>query len=259
MIAEHGLTAEQRRVADQVLVQEGERRRHLVVALSGAHAYGFPSPDSDLDLKAVHIAPASRLLGLQRVELTAERMEVIDGVEIDYSSNEILPVLQGVLAGNGNFIERILGARLLEQSAELAALAPLVERALSKRVYRHYQGFAASQRREMEKTPTPAAKRVLYVLRTALTGAHLLDTGRVVADLSLLIDDYGFGEARALIEQKRNGERTSLDAGAAERWRGAVDRAFETLDRSFARSTLPEAAESAELDAWLVELRRRTW
>ncbi|MCC7384270.1 MAG: nucleotidyltransferase domain-containing protein [Deltaproteobacteria bacterium] len=259
MIAEHGLTTEQRRVADQVLVQEGERRRHLVVALSGAHAYGFPSPDSDLDLKAVHVAPASRLLGLQRVEPTAERMEVIDGVEIDYSSNEILPVLQGVLAGNGNFIERILGARLLEKSAELADLAPLVQRALTKRVYRHYQGFATSQRREMEKTPAPAAKRVLYVLRTALTGAHLLDTGRVVADLSLLIDDYGFGEARALIDQKRKGERTPLDAGAVERWRGAVDRAFETLDRSFARSTLPEAAEGAELEAWLLELRRRSW
>jgi hypothetical protein len=31
--------------------------------LSGAHAYGFPSPDSDLDLKAIHVAKTADLLG----------------------------------------------------------------------------------------------------------------------------------------------------------------------------------------------------
>src|SRR5690606_22403890 len=48
------LAAHPRAVADRVLDEESARRRHLVIALSGAHAYGFPSPDSDLDLKAVH-------------------------------------------------------------------------------------------------------------------------------------------------------------------------------------------------------------
>lgn len=48
------------RVADAVLAEEEGKRRHLVVALSGAHAYGFPSPDSDLDLKAIHLAPRVR-------------------------------------------------------------------------------------------------------------------------------------------------------------------------------------------------------
>ena len=44
--------------ADRLLDEESAKRRHLVVSLSGAHAYGFPSPDSDLDLKAIHLAPA---------------------------------------------------------------------------------------------------------------------------------------------------------------------------------------------------------
>jgi RNA repair pathway DNA polymerase beta family len=48
------LTEHQARVADRVLDEEATRREHLVVSLSGAHAYGFPSPDSDLDLKCVH-------------------------------------------------------------------------------------------------------------------------------------------------------------------------------------------------------------
>lgn len=34
---------------------------------------------------------------------------IIDGVEIDYSSNELRDVLFGILKGNGNYLERILG------------------------------------------------------------------------------------------------------------------------------------------------------
>lgn len=57
------LDPRQRAAADRLLNEESAHRRHLVVSLSGAHAYGFPSPDSDLDLKAVHIAPTEALLG----------------------------------------------------------------------------------------------------------------------------------------------------------------------------------------------------
>lgn len=46
------LTKQQGAVMSRVLAEEEARREHLVVYLSGAHAYGFPSPDSDLDLKA---------------------------------------------------------------------------------------------------------------------------------------------------------------------------------------------------------------
>ena len=38
------LNERQRGVAERVLKEEGRVRRHLVVYLSGAHAYGFPSP-----------------------------------------------------------------------------------------------------------------------------------------------------------------------------------------------------------------------
>ena len=41
----------ERAVIDFVLGRESAHRDHVVVALSGAHAYGFPSPDSDLDMR----------------------------------------------------------------------------------------------------------------------------------------------------------------------------------------------------------------
>ncbi|HET9156075.1 MAG TPA: nucleotidyltransferase domain-containing protein, partial [Myxococcaceae bacterium] len=81
---ERSLTPTQARVALEVLAEEENSRRHLLVSLSGAHAYGFPSPDSDLDLKAVHVDPTERLLGFPTKTTTAERLEVVDGVEVDY-------------------------------------------------------------------------------------------------------------------------------------------------------------------------------
>ncbi|MEI8258485.1 MAG: nucleotidyltransferase domain-containing protein, partial [Deltaproteobacteria bacterium] len=101
------LTDAQRNSSELVLAQEAARRQHLVVSLSGAHAYGFPSPDSDVDLKAIHIAPTARLVGLHPDPSSASRMEWIDGVEVDYSSNEVLAALGGILKGNGNFLERV--------------------------------------------------------------------------------------------------------------------------------------------------------
>ena len=75
---------------------------------------------------------------------------MLGGVEIDYTSNEIKPVLLGVLGGNGNYIERFLGPLQPQVTPELAEVRPLVQRALSRRVFRHYLGFATSQLKAFE-------------------------------------------------------------------------------------------------------------
>ena len=116
------MTDEQRAAAQRVLREESVSTRHVVVALSGGHAYGFPSADSDVDLKAVHMAPTEQFLGIQVATPVRQRMEFVDGVEIDYTSNEIGAVLSGVLSGNGNYLERIIGPCALVQSPRLGEL-----------------------------------------------------------------------------------------------------------------------------------------
>lgn len=249
------LTSHQRTVADRVISEESARREHVVVYLSGAHAYGFPSPDSDLDLKAIHLVPTRELLGFEPPVLTFDRAEVIDGVEIDYTSNELAHALSGILQGNGNFLERILGRTAFTTSSLLDELRPLARRALSQRVHKHYRGFAASQLRFLERDPI--VKKVLYVLRTALTGTHLLRTGELEADLTRLLDDYGFGDARELVHAKRSGERTTADPALLDAWRPRLASALKTLDDSLATSALPaEPPNVRELETWLVETRR---
>ena len=252
---DHVLSLHQHAVADRVVGEESARREHVVVYLSGAHAYGFPSPDSDLDLKAIHIVPTRALLGLEQPVLTVDRAEVIDGVEIDYTSNELANALAGILQGNGNFLERVLGRNAFTTSPLHEELRVLAKAALSRRVHKHYRGFASSQLRFLERDPI--VKKVLYVLRTALTGTHLLRTGELEADLTRLLDDYGLGDARELVAAKRAGERTAVDPALIETWRPRLATALKGLDDAFARSVLPEApANAAAIEAWLIETRR---
>lgn len=250
-----GLSRHQRSIADRVIAEESTRREHLVAYLSGAHAYGFPSPDSDLDLKSIHVARTRVLVGFDPPQPTFDRAEVIEGVEIDYTSNEVAHVLSGILNGNGNFLERVLGRTVLGALPELAELRPLVRAAVSRRVYRHYRGFAASQQKRLEEEPT--VKRLLYVLRTALTGTHLLRTGELETDLVVLADAYDLRDARALVAVKRDGERTAADPAMLASWRPRLAHVLATLDAARGRSVLPEEPRGVpDLEAWLIELRR---
>ena len=249
------MTAAQQRVADLVLAQEVQKRETLVVSLCGAHAYGFASVDSDLDLKGVWIAPARTFLGLGPAPGAVDRMEWIDDVEVDFTVNELAQVVSGLIKGNGNMLERVLDPVPLHVGAGLDELRELVRRNLCKRSHAHYRGFAHSQRKAVDPV-APQAKKVLYVLRTTLTGAHLLEQGEVVPDLSALWQRYGFAEVPELIELKRGAEKGPLPPAWIERVPALIDRAFARLDQALEASRLPEQAPEAEaLEAWMIERR----
>lgn len=254
------LTAKQAEVA-RVFVADREReRKHLVIYLSGAHAYGFPSPDSDLDLKCVHIAPTSQLVGLDLPSDPPDRIDIVEGVELDYGSNELAAVLRGVLKGNGNFIERILGDLALGGDLPLLAGARgVVKPLLSRRVGRHYGGFATSQLRLFDEKPS--AKRALYVLRTAATGRHVLAHGEIVTDVARLAA-FVPPEIGELLEIKQRGERQQLEPEHAKVWRVRLAAAIDAIDSAWPTSVLPTEPPPeaiAALDGWLREVRRAHW
>lgn len=254
--AHQSLTEVQRQVVTRAMEAEDAARRHVVVSLSGAHAYGFPSPDSDVDLKAVHLADSRAVLGLTPPALSRERLEVIDGVEFDFSSNELGGVLTGVLKGNGNYVERFLSRFVWSSGPGFALLVPLIRGALSRELSHHYRGFATAQRRAWEAGGRVSAKKLLYVLRTLLTGTHVLTTGEVETDLQLLAPRYGLDDALALIEQKRRGERAELPGALADAWSERLDTVFLRLEQAREASVLPPGAENRDaLEAALVRLR----
>jgi hypothetical protein len=89
-----------------------------------------------------------------------------------------------------------------------------------------------------------------------VTGAHLLETGEVVPDLSQLHRQYGFPEVPELIAIKREAEQGVLPAAWIDKVPGLFERAFARLERALERSILPEQPPAEEaLERWLIDYR----
>lgn len=241
------------------LAAKPPRGRVIVCAVTGSHYYGFPSPDSDLDLKGIHLAPAESFLGLSQPAETHDRLEVFEGTECDLTTHEAQKALLLLLRGNGNMLERIYSPLQLLETRELADLRELARGTLSRRFFWHYRGFFKGICREHETKGERRGKTLLYAYRVALTGAHLLKTGEVVGNLTEIAAAYGFPEAVGLAEAKRAGqEKGSLSEADDELHRAAWPRLEALLEEARAGSPLPEEpANAEELSAWLAETRRR--
>jgi uncharacterized protein len=61
----------------------------LFATISGAHLYGFPSPDSDFDLRGAHVLPLEKVAGLDVRDETVEDSRVIEGLEMDIVSHDV--------------------------------------------------------------------------------------------------------------------------------------------------------------------------
>ena len=73
----------------------------LFVTVRGAHLYGFPSPDSDVDLRGSFAAPLADVLGLDAPRETLETEGVVGGVEVKLVGHEIAKYLRLSVKPNG--------------------------------------------------------------------------------------------------------------------------------------------------------------
>ncbi|HOY67807.1 MAG TPA: nucleotidyltransferase domain-containing protein [Candidatus Ozemobacteraceae bacterium] len=233
--------------------------RILQCGITGSHYYGFPAPDSDLDLKGIHAAPLERVLALDKPEpaLNAEGMS--GGILCDYTSNEVEQALKLLLKGNGNMLERIYSPFQVFETRELGELRALAPCYLSKRAFHHYKGFFLQVCDEHVKAGACRVKSLLYAYRTALTGVHLLLTGETVGDLSVLISLYGFRQAEELIHiYGSSTEKKSLSPEDDAKHRGQWPVLLERLTAAFEASCLPdEPKDPGACSDWLVDLRLR--
>lgn len=88
----------------------------LFISVSGAHLYGFPSPDSDVDLRGCHVLPTRALLGLHPPKPTFNRTWAVDGVEIDLVSHDLVKYVVLLLQPHGNYLEQLFSPLVVYQS-----------------------------------------------------------------------------------------------------------------------------------------------
>lgn len=230
----------------------------LFVTISGAHLYGFPSPDSDYDLRGVHVLPAREVVGLEAGRETVEVSEVREGLEIDLVSHDAKKFFALMLKKNGYVLEQLFSPLVLQTSDAHEELKLIGRNCITRHHSHHYFGFAETQWRLFEKERPRRVKPLLYVYRVLLTGIHLMRAGEIEANLLRLNEDFKLPYVDELVARKIGGtEKATLGDGEIDFYGSEYERLRGLLEDSYQASALPERPEgqAGALNELLVRVR----
>jgi len=211
----------------------------LFATVSGAHLYGFPSPDSDVDLRGAFVLPLREILGLrQAVEtLTISRDE---GIQVDWVAHDVRKFVHLMTGRNGYVLEQVFSPLVVLGGPWLDELRELGRGCITRNLYHHYRGFARNQRQALAKEGA-TVKDLLYAYRVLFTGIHVLRSGQVEANLLALREVEPVPGIDELIARKREGAETAiLGAEEADAHGRALDGLEGRMQEAFDGSQLPE-------------------
>jgi hypothetical protein len=202
----------------------------LFAAISGAHLYGFPSPDSDFDLRGAHVLPVEKVVGLDVRDETVQDSRVIDGLDLDIVSHDVRKFFGLLLKKNGYVLEQLFSPLIVHTTPEHEELKAICRAGISntapnplpariegggaagiitKHHSHHYFGFAETQWKLFLKQSPRRVKPLLYVYRVLLTGIHLMRTGQVEANLITLNEHFRLPCIPRLVARKLAGPEAS--------------------------------------------------
>jgi predicted nucleotidyltransferase len=229
----------------------------LFATISGAHLYGFPSPDSDYDLRGVHLLPLKDVVGLKAGHETVEKSGIYDGLEIDLVTHDARKFFGLMLKKNGYVLEQVFSPLIVHTTPEHAELREIAKDCITKHHAHHYLGFAETQWKLFAKESPPRVKPLLYVYRVLLTGIHLMQTGVIEANLVTLNETTKLQYLPDLIHRKLAGaEKERLSDADLDFHRREYERLRGSLEAAYQASALPDGPRGQDrLHNLLVRLR----
>src|SRR5512138_2963506 len=179
----------------------------LFATISGAHLYGFPSPDSDFDLRGAHVLPVHDVIGLEVHNETIQDSRVIEGLEMDIVSHDVRKFFKLLLKKNGYVLEQLFSPLVVRTTPEHKELMEIARHGsnhgvITKHHSHHYFGFAETEWKLFLKESPRRVKPLLYVYRVLLTGIHLMRTGTIEANLLALNEDARLSFIPDLVARK---------------------------------------------------------
>ncbi|WP_427884761.1 nucleotidyltransferase domain-containing protein [Kribbella sp. GL6] len=226
----------------------------LFATVSGAHLYGFPSRDSDVDLRGVHVLPAAEVVGLRHGPETRDRTWFENGAEVDLVTHDLAKFARLMFRRNGYVLEQVLSPLVVLSTPEHAELVELAHGCITKWHAHHYRGFAKTQWEFFQKKRE--LKPLLYTFRVLLTGINLMRTGVIQADLRELTGGPSY--LPELMAAKAEAEHAPLDGPPDELLAADVVRLQNVLDEAEAVTGLPDRPSAeAGLNDLLIKVRLR--
>lgn len=213
----------------------------LFATISGAHLYGFPSPDSDFDLRGAHVLPLEKIIGLEVRDETVEDSRVTEGLEMDIVSHDLRKFISLLLKKNGYVLEQLYSPLVVCSTPEHEELKGIARGCVTRHHSHHYFGFAETQWTLFLKESPRRVKPLLYVYRVLLTGIHLMRTGVVEANLVTLNEEFRLPYIADLVARKLAGpEKSTLEDADIVFYESEYQRLRGELQTTHESSRLPE-------------------
>ena len=239
----------------RTLAEQYGPARPLFVTVSGAHLYGYPSPESDVDLRGAHLLGLRQVVGLRPSRETHERNAVVEGVEMDLVSHDLSKYMRLLTAKNGYVLEQIFSPHVVMAWPGFDRLRALARGALSRSLYHHYRGWAHSRWKVFRSEEPKRVKTLLNIYRILLTGTHLLEASEVDANLPRRAAERGMDFVIDLVERKRTGEGT-LERTEVENHAQRVSALEAAMLRAYQTSQLPDSVPNLDdINEFLIETR----
>lgn len=237
-----------RRLTDQ---RERFPERHLFAAVVGSHAYGFASPESDIDVREVFMLSPRRLLGICP---PPERLNFVDPPRpsgergpnhVEVWATELLTFARRIANANADALETIYsplsaydvgseGAYVHKRLRELAL--PFIR---TQETVNHYGGYYRSHQKRL-LSDIPNWKLLCHIYRSVLTGLHAVKSGELCLDIESLATLYGVPEALEAMRAKVSGQ-TEIPENIAQKYQLSFGSLYDRLITEATAAQLPSA------------------
>ena len=228
---------------------------HFLLAVeSGSRAWGFASPDSDYDVRAIYIRPQEYYL---QIDEAKDTFEFIENQWFDVGGWDIRKALRLLRKSNATLLEWLRSPIVYTQDdtfiGRLNALAPQYVQAAA--LLHHYRGIAGNALKAMDLVHPVKLKKWFYVLRPLLAARWAVKQGGIppmtLAELMSEWQTDCAAQITDLVAIKAEQDESYLHTLSPELQRLTVDLYNEVSELS---APAAQAADSAPLN----ELFRET-
>jgi uncharacterized protein len=223
-------------------------------SVTGAHLFGFPSEDSDIDIRGVYAHPTDEVLGLEKPKESINKMT--DNRMLDLDVKELRTFILGLTNGNGNYFEQINSPHILVSSSDHDQFREIANGLVSKQLHPFYSNFASKEREKALKHSK--VKNILYAMRLYMSGSHIFETGNVESNINTLNEDQNYSIVNELVQAKRKGELSTTDITPGILH--TLDDLKSNFERSYKGSRLPDVAPAKnikDIEDFLIRFRRK--
>lgn len=177
-------------------LEQAQGIKILYACETGSRAWGFPSPDSDYDVRMIYMHDVDWYLTLADKKDTIEFMSE-DG-ELDVTGWDIKKCLKLMWKSNGALLERVQSPIVYREEKNIASLL----KAYSERCFapiataHHYYGMAKTSFSEVEGKAEVKLKKLFYALRATLACKWIVEKETVPPIVFItMVNELTFDEA----------------------------------------------------------------